>query len=158
MIPLPYLALAFVVACAGSYATGRYHGTHSEREAWQLQEAKAALKSQKQATAIAEIATAEVTDYVDQVREDAPVVERVVERVRNVCLRPADPDRVPVPAPARAADAAALAAQNARNREAEDAEYIAAIQSDLASCANDLARFSALQAFAEKASAGVVTP
>ena len=72
------------------------------------------------------------------------VVERVVERVRNICVRPPADRRVPMPdAPGRADVAPA------RDADAEDRAFVAAIEHDLAMCAGEVQRLRALQEWIE---------
>jgi hypothetical protein len=81
-----------------------------------------------------------VTVYVERNEADRPVVERVVERVRNVCLRSEDPVRVPVPEGAGAADEAA-----SRTQDDEDRAFAEAIADDLQACNTELNKLSSLQ-------------
>ncbi|HEX6215285.1 MAG TPA: hypothetical protein VFZ38_10725 [Vicinamibacterales bacterium] len=93
---------------------------------------QAGLKSQLQG---AQSGVEAVTTYVEQNEADRPVVERVVERVRHVCLRPEG--RVPVPASPGTAD-------EAPGRTSDD-EFAKAIGQDLATCKAELNRLGALQ-------------
>lgn len=79
-----------------------------------------------------------VEGYVQQQQKDAPVIERVVTRTRNVCLRPSS--NLPVPARTEDTHDAAAGAGND-----EDRAFREAIANDLATCQNELTRFSALQ-------------
>lgn len=73
--------------------------------------------------------------------EDAPVVERVVERVRNVCVRQAG--GVSLPTAPSGAGQASRQAQDDRARES----YLADVADDLATCQSELTRLDAIREF-----------
>lgn len=82
-----------------------------------------------------------VEGYEDAKQQAAPVVERVVTRVRNVCLRePAADDHLPLPNRASEAHDAATGAGDAGDRA-----FARAIGRDLTTCAAELERLKALQ-------------
>lgn len=78
--------------------------------------------------------------YVERNEKDRPVVERVVERVRNVCVRSPDPVRVPVSQGPRPPDEAA-----GRAEDREDDAFREAIADDLQACNSELNKLTALQ-------------
>lgn len=114
--------------------------TIGERDAT-IQEMKAAgkLAEAKSAERGATTGQEAVQNYVEQNRQDAPVVERVVERVRNVCLRQADRD-LPVPESAAAPDGSAAAAGDDGDRA-----FAEAIGRDLEACNRELNKLGRLQ-------------
>lgn len=83
-----------------------------------------------------------VENYVDRNAADRPVVERVVERVRNVCMRSEDPVRVPVPESAGDADGAKGGTQ-----DDEDRAFAEAISDDLRTCQEELNKLDGLRAW-----------
>lgn len=89
-------------------------------------------------------ATDALENYVERHEQDAPVVERVVERVRNVCLH--SESRVPLPA-----GAGTLSGAGARTRDdedrARDERFVEAIEHDLAYCNDKLNVLRGLQQF-----------
>ena len=112
------------------------------------------IQSMKDAAKVAESKSAErgattgaeaTVDYVQRNEADRPVVERVVERVRNVCLRPPDPVRVPVPEGTAVADAAPSGTQ-----DREDDAFAQAIADDLQACNAELNKLTALQDWVAK--------
>jgi len=138
-IPLPYrilIILAFLALYAGFFYV---RGTSAERAAWAAKEQAAEIDRQKQAVKAANTGTTAVEAVHEEIKRDAPVVERVVTRVRNVCLHD-DKGRVSVPAsaeePARAPEPA---------QDAGDRAFVDAIESDIKQCADDLARLKGLQ-------------
>lgn len=83
-----------------------------------------------------------VTNYVTKQTEDGPVIERVVTRVHNVCVRqPADRD-LSVPA---AASVSGLPGREAQDQA--DREFAQAIADDLAACSGELNRLDAIREF-----------
>lgn len=73
--------------------------------------------------------------------EDVPVVERVVERVRNVCVQSAD--RLSMPTAPGNAGQAGRKTQDDRARE----NYLADVADDLATCQSELTRLDAIREF-----------
>lgn len=80
--------------------------------------------------------------YVERNEKDRPVVERVVERVRNVCVRSPDPVRVPVSQGSAGPDDTAI-----RTQDREDDAFREAIADDLQACNSELNKLRELQAW-----------
>lgn len=78
--------------------------------------------------------------YVQRNEADRPVVERVVERVRNVCVRPKDPVRVPVSQGPGDPDGAKGGTQ-----DREDDAFREAIADDLRTCQAELNKLDGLR-------------
>lgn len=106
----------------------------------------AIFEAHRQAAAASQLRAAEtgqeaVQAHVERIEQDRPVVERVVTRLRNVCLRQPAADRdLPMPAGAAPADDAARAAGDDADRAFTDAAG-----RDLARCSAELSRLSGLQ-------------
>lgn len=83
-----------------------------------------------------------VSHYVETQQQDAPVVERVVTRTVNVCLRQQAADRLSVPGTAGGAGSAGGKAQDDADRE-----WVQAIAADLKTCAAELNRLDAIRNF-----------
>lgn len=110
-----------------------------------------AIDQMKAAAALAESKSAErgatsgqeaVSTYVERNEADRPVVERVVERVRNVCLRSPDPVRVSVPQGAAAPDGA-----KSRTQDDEDRAFAEDVADDLRTCQAELNKLDSLRAW-----------
>lgn len=138
--------VALVLAGAGAYGTqtwrlkterAAHRETAHELAVLRLQHTVGALEFELLA---AEAGRNAVEDYRHEVSEQAPVVERVVERVRNICVRDEarDPGSRGLPLPAAAAG---TAGPGLRNGDAEDRAFSAAVGRDLAACADELVRF-----------------
>ncbi len=78
--------------------------------------------------------------YVERNEADRPVVDRVVERVRNVCVRPKDPVRVPVSQGAPAVDGPQGGAQ-----DDEDRAFANDVADDLRTCQTELNKLEGLR-------------
>lgn len=139
-------ALAVAVIVQQARVMGR-DGTIAKRDAAiqsiKDQQTVAAAKSEAHGATTGQEA---VETYVERNEADAPVVERVVDRVRNVCLHDRAPARdLPVPEGAGLADGAAARARDAEARAAEDRAYAIAIGDDLETCAKQLNKLRGLQ-------------
>lgn len=78
--------------------------------------------------------------YVERNEADSPVVERVVERVRNVCVRPKDPVRVPVPQGSPDPDGTEGGTQDDQGRAFADD-----VADDLRTCQTELNKLEGLR-------------
>ena len=143
------LAVLLALAVATGVQTLRLHTAQNDAREAQLAHQELLVNyraAQADATRRAAEAGAFVRQRYDQQLEaDRPVVERVVHRVRNVCLRDestaAHRDSA-VPAAPGVADEAA--GESANNR---DRAFALAIAADLETCHRDLQRMSALQSW-----------
>src|SRR5690606_26100377 len=134
MIPLWAKALILLAAVAGIFHAGRLY----ERRIWRAdvaeQRAHQIQASADQQITSANAGTTTVTEYADRVQSDRAPVERVITRVRNICLRePAD--HLPVPE-----SAGAVQAPGGQAGDAGDDAFVAALQRDVQTCAAELAR------------------
>jgi hypothetical protein len=127
------LGLVLALIHAGAEIRDRNHEIASIKAAQKL----AGANSQAKGATTGQEA---VTVYVERNEADRPVVERVVERVRNVCLRSQDPVRVPVPESTPRADETAAGAG-----DGEDRAFVEAIGRDLETCKAELNKLSTLQ-------------
>lgn len=129
----PIIALA----AATAVQTYRLDGAQDALAALQASIDKAASQSEARA---AQTGLEAVTRYVQKQEADAPTVERVVTRVRDVCLRkPADRDLSMSGTPGASGQA---------SREAQDdATFAQAIADDLAACSGELNRLDAIRQF-----------
>ena len=84
-----------------------------------------------------------VSQSVETQQKDAPVVERVVTRTVNVCLRQQAADRLPVPGAAGGARQADAETKDDANRAA----WLGAVADDLATCAAALNRCDSIRNF-----------
>lgn len=82
-----------------------------------------------------------LSTYVRDSKKDAPVVERVVTRLRNVCLRQPAAD-LPVPEGAGGADGPGRGAGDLQDRE-----FAEAAGRDLAACKDELNKLKGLRRF-----------
>lgn len=131
----------------GIIATIFYAGRVYERRIWQRDTAVAASTKTKQDAArevaganfdafLASAGTKTVTNYVERLEEDRPIVERVITRIRNVCLRGgASGVRRSVPE-----GAGTVQAPGSETRNGGDDAFAAALQRDLKVCAAELNR------------------
>jgi hypothetical protein len=137
------LALALGLAAAVWIQTERLEAAQQDIAAAQQQLRMLALESQAQSALSGPEA---VTAYVDQSNQDRPVVERVVTRVRHVCLRePAG--HLPMPAGAGDFHAADPGAGDAADRARADADqaFAEAVGRDLAKCNDALNLYGGFQ-------------
>lgn len=105
----------------------------------------AVFEAHQQAAAASRLRGAEtgqeaVQAHVERIEQDRPAVERVVTRLRNICVRQPPAGDLPVPAGPASTDDARDAARNARDRAFADAAG-----RDLARCSTELSRLAALQ-------------
>ncbi len=78
--------------------------------------------------------------YVERNEADRPIVDRVVERVRNVCVRPKDPVRVPVPQSSPDPDGA-----KGRTQDDEERAFADDVADDLRTCQTELNKLEGLR-------------
>jgi len=125
--------------CIALYgAQGKIHDRDVALQGFIADQQAAALESEKRG---AETGQEAVTTYVDQQAQDAPVIERVVTRVHNVCVRKPDRD-LSLPAPAGVSGLPGREAQDQADRE-----FAQAIADDLAACSGELNRLDAIRDF-----------
>lgn len=138
MILRALIAAVGVLAAALAWQSLRLHGTQDALAT--LQQSLTTAQQQSQLRA-ATTATEAVSTYVQHQDRDAPVVERVVTRTRNICLREQAADHLPVPAAAGDIGQARRQAQD----DADRAAWISAVADDLKTCAAELNRLDAIR-------------
>lgn len=131
----PYLTPVLLAAAAvlGISTLWQTHRLHSTQAALQTLKQSITTAEQQSQLRAATTATEAVSTYVQANEADAPIVERVVTRTRNVCVR--EPARdLPVPAVPAGNRQAAAAAQD----RADDAAWLSAVADDIETCAGAL--------------------
>lgn len=140
MIAKLLLALLGLSIAAGVGQTVRLSSARADLTALRESITTAQAKSETRA---ATTGLEAVTNYVQVQEQDAPVVERAVDRIRNVCLQQPTKDRLPV--------SAASGVPGQAGREAEDgrarAQYVDELAADLKTCAAELNRLDAIRTF-----------
>lgn len=124
-----------------------YSGRVYERRIWQRDTAVAASTNTNLAAArevaganfnayLAQAGANTVTNYVERLEADRPTVERVVTRIRDVCMHNgASRIRESLPE-----GAGTLQAPSSDARNDQDTEFVAALQRDIEVCAAELRR------------------
>lgn len=137
----PFLiALAAVLGISAAVQTLRLSRAQHALADLQQSITAAAQQSQLRAATTGQEA---VSSYAQSQQQDAPLVERVVTRVRNVCLRQPSPGGLPVPAAASEPGQARRDAQD----DADRAAYLSAVADDLRTCQSELNRLDAIRQF-----------
>lgn len=134
--------IAALGVCIVALAGQTYRLDRAQNALTELQESitTAAQKSELRA---ATTAVEAVSNYVQANERDAPIVARVTERVRNVCVREQADDRLPVPAAPAGAGPAGSKAQD----DADRAAFLGAVADDLETCVSELNRLDAIRNF-----------
>lgn len=106
-------------------------------------QASISAASSKSETRAAQTGLEAVTSYVQKQQADAPVVERVVDRVRNVCLRKPASGDLPIAGAPGVFGQAGREAQDDRART----QYLQDVADDLVTCKAELDRLDAIRDF-----------
>lgn len=141
----PYLTpllLAVVAVLGASAAWQTYRLERAQTALSELQQSITTAQQQSELRAATSGQEA-VSTYVQAQERDAPIVERVVTRTRNVCLQQPAARDLSVPAATGGAGPAGRQAQD----DADRAAWVSAVAEDLRTCASELARLDAIRAF-----------